>query len=75
MSVLLACKDKKNPKPNWLRMLKANNLVWDAYKPDAVLKAGKGWLIQSLDAIHICEVLDKAGIAYEKKSEYLIEIA
>ena len=73
MSVLLARKDKQS-KSNWMRMLKANDLVWDAYKPDAVLKAGKGWLIQSLDAIHICEVLDKAGVAYEKKSEYLIEI-
>ena len=55
-------------------MLKANDLIWDRYKPDAVLKAGKGWLIQSLDAIHICEVLDANSVAYEKKSEYLIEI-
>jgi len=73
MSVMLARKDK-NSKSNWMRMLKANNLVWDAYKPDAVLKAGKGWLIQTLDAIHICEVLDKNSVPYEKKSEYLIEI-
>jgi hypothetical protein len=55
-------------------MLKANDLLWDEYKPDAVLKAGKGWLIQSLDAIHITEFLIKKGIAHEKKSEYLIEI-
>jgi len=73
MSVLLARKDK-NSKSNWMRMLKANDLIWDAYKPDAVLKAGKGWLIQTLDAIHICEVLDANKITYEKKSEYLIEI-
>jgi len=73
MSVLLARKDK-NSKSNWMRMLKANDLLWNEYKPDAVLKAGKGWLIQSLDAIHICEVLIKNGIAFEKKSEYLIEI-
>jgi hypothetical protein len=73
MSVQLIRKDKTSKK-NWLRMIEANELLWNAYKPDAVLKAGKGWLIQSLDAIHIIEVFDKNNVQYEKKSEYLIEI-
>lgn len=73
MSVLLARKDKTS-KSNWMRMIKANELIWGKYKPDAVLKAGRGWLIQTLDAIHIAEVLTENNIPFEKKNEHLIEI-
>jgi len=73
MSVMLARKDK-NSKSNWMRILRANNLDWDAYKRDSASKAGRGWLIQTLDASHICDVLDKISVPYERKSEYLIEI-
>ena len=73
MSVLLSRKDKKS-KSNWMRMIKANHLIDERYQPDEILKAGKGWLIQTLDAIHICEVLDDNHIGYEKKSEYEIHI-
>ena len=55
-------------------MLNANDLIWDKYKPDAVLKAGRGWLIQSLDVIHICEVLTENNIAFEKVSEYHVDV-
>lgn len=73
MSVLLSRKNKTS-KPNWMRMLKANDLLWKEYKHDAKLKAGKGWLIQSIDATRIAEFLIKNNIAFEKKSEYEIEI-
>ena len=73
MSVQLV-RDQPKSKANWKRMNDANTLLWDKYKPDAVLKAGKGWLIQTLDAIHICEVFDANGVEYEKISEYKIAI-
>ena len=73
MSVLLR---RSNPtsKPNWMRMLNAFNVVSEVYQPDARLRAGKGWEITTLDAIHICEVLIKNGIQHEKKTEHIIEI-
>ena len=73
MAVILR-RSNPNSKPNWVRMLKAYHTVDEVYQPDARLKAGKGWEITTLDAIHICEVLDKNGIEYEKKSEHIIEI-
>ena len=42
MSVQLALKEKT--KSNWMRMLKAFDLISEKCdRPDAVLKAGKGW--------------------------------
>ena len=72
MGVLLSRRTKN--KPNWMRMNRAFNLLWAKYQPDADLKAGKGWLVQSLDAIHICEVLDENNVEYEKISEYEVQI-
>jgi len=72
MAVLLSRKEKT--KSNWKRMCNANQLLWEELAPDARLKAGKGWLIQSIDATRIEEFLTKNDIPHEKKSEYLIEI-
>jgi hypothetical protein len=67
--VLLAPKEKG--KPNWLRMLKAFNAL-DV--DDARLKAGKGWMIESMDSVRICEGLTKLGIEHEKVDNYKVFI-
>ena len=55
-------------------MTDAHNLLWEEYGHDAVLKAGKGWFVQTLDAMRISEFFDKNNIEYEKISEYKIAI-
>jgi len=73
MSVLLANKEKTSHK-NWLRMLKAFQIVYDnCDKPDAVLTK-KGWRIQSIDAKRITDCLKENNVAFEQNSDYLIEI-
>ena len=73
MGVLLTRKQEKS-KQNWKRMTDAHNLLWEKYGHDAVLKAGKGWFVQTIDAIRICEFFDKNNVEYEKISEYKIAI-
>lgn len=73
MSVLLTKQDKKSHK-NWLRMLRAFDLISEKCdRPDAVLTKN-GWRIQSIDAKRIADTLTENNIVFEKKSDYLIEI-
>lgn len=68
-NVLLAPKEKGLG--NWKRMLKAFNSL-DV--EDARLKAGKGWMIESMDSVRICEGLTKLEIEHEKVDTYKIVI-
>jgi len=67
--VLLAPKEKTPG--NWKRMCRA----FDALEvDDARLKAGKGWMVESMDSVRICEGLTKLGIEHEKVDNYKVLI-
>ena len=78
MDVLLSLKDKKS-KSNWRRMLNAFNTLSESKHnttphPDARLKAGKGWVVENMDAERISDVLTKEGVEFNRISDYNIEI-
>lgn len=68
-NVLLAPKEKGLP--NWKRMCRAFEAL-DV--EDAHLKFGKGWMIESMDSVRICEGLTKLGIEHEKVDTYKVLI-
>ena len=69
MNVLLA--PKEPGASNWKRMLNAFNSL-DV--EDARLKAGKGWMIESMDCVRVCEGLVRLGIDHEKVDNYKVFI-
>ena len=70
MATQLLRKDIKS-KPNWLRMLKAAELL---EFEDGQLKAGKGWKIDDMDVKTISSKLTTLDIPHSVKDNYTIII-